>query len=209
MGKRRGGAYTGFFGQCKSLRQLSTNQSSWGTEKGSREQSAVLVVGRAAAVLLALLSASATTCSTQDSCPGECHTSPAAWGRLFCLPSWHKGHYKALGRIFPSMHLFNSAADGRLWVGDEPSAASLRSCWLWSEVPSAVGSPGTGFPILSIPSARCPSVDLSQALPDAELYEGTIQCVLCAWHLAAQGHHTMQSSVCVPQEGKRCDLKLI
>lgn len=97
MGKRRGGAYTGFFGQCKSLRQLSTNQSSWGTEKGSREQSAVLVVGRAAAVLLALLSASATTCSTQDSCPGECHTSPAAWGRLFCLPSWHKGHYKALG----------------------------------------------------------------------------------------------------------------
>ncbi|XP_048821565.1 ficolin-2-like isoform X2 [Lagopus muta] len=69
MGKRRSGAYTGFFGQCKSLRQLSTNQSSWGTEKGSREQSAVLVVGRAAAVLLALLSASATTCSTQDSCP--------------------------------------------------------------------------------------------------------------------------------------------
>lgn len=88
----------GIFWSCKSLRQLSTNQSSWGTEKGSREQSAVLVMGRAAPILLTLLSASATTCSTQDTCPGECHTSPAAgaWGRLFSLPTWHKGRYKAL-----------------------------------------------------------------------------------------------------------------
>jgi len=52
-------------------------------------------------------------------------------------------------------------------------------------------------------------MDVPQVLPGAELYEGTIQCVLCAWHLAAQGHHTMQLSVCVPWEGNRCDLKLI
>eukprot|EP00076_Gallus_gallus_P010840 XP_004945803.1 ficolin-2 isoform X5 [Gallus gallus] len=69
VGKRRGGAYMGFFGQCKSLRQLSANHNAWSTGKGSREWSTVLAMGRAAPILLALLSASATTCSTQDTCP--------------------------------------------------------------------------------------------------------------------------------------------
>lgn len=59
----------GFFGQCKSLRQLSANHNAWSTGKGSREWSTVLAMGRAAPILLALLSASATTCSTQDTCP--------------------------------------------------------------------------------------------------------------------------------------------
>ncbi|XP_040505366.1 ficolin-2 isoform X6 [Gallus gallus] len=74
VGKRRGGAYMGFFGQCKSLRQLSANHNAWSTGKGSREWSTVLAMGRAAPILLALLSASATTCSTQDTCPGEMGT---------------------------------------------------------------------------------------------------------------------------------------
>ncbi|XP_040541531.1 ficolin-2 isoform X4 [Gallus gallus] len=69
VGKRRGGAYMGFFGQCKSLRQLSANHNAWSTGKGSGEWSTVLAMGRAAPILLALLSASATTCSTQDTCP--------------------------------------------------------------------------------------------------------------------------------------------
>jgi len=68
----------GFCVRYKRLRWVSANHSARDMDEERMERGAVPAMGRAAPVLLALLSLAAAVCDAQDACPGECPADPAA-----------------------------------------------------------------------------------------------------------------------------------